>query len=128
MLRHHPKRGEVLKCEFSGLKPPEMCKTRPVIIVSVSAARPQLAILVPVSTTPPLVSQPWHHKLSSASTWEAYDLWVKCDMIYAMRFSRLSLWGLGRDNDGKRIYLKEHYIAAPDMDAIKTGIRAAIGP
>lgn len=128
MLRHHPKRGEVVKCDFTGLTKPEMCKTRPVIIVSVSPARPQLAILVPVSTTPPLVKQPWHHKLSAASSWEAYDLWVKCDMVYAMRFARLSVWGMGRDEDGKRIYLTKHYISKVDLDAVKTSINAAIGP
>lgn len=127
MLRHHPKRREVVKCDFSGLSAPEMCKVRPVVIVSVSPARPGLFLLVPLSTTPPTRVQPWHHRLSDSSNWAVDEMWVKCDMVYAMRYARLSYWGLGRDINDKRIYLTKHLVTPEDFQAIKAGIRAAIG-
>ena len=103
-----------------------MCKERPVVIVSISPARPDLAIVVPLSTTPPCPPHPWHRKLSDESNWSNQDTWAKCDMIYAMRISRFGLWGLGRDADGKRIYLKNHRITEDDFLSIKAGMRAAI--
>jgi uncharacterized protein YifN (PemK superfamily) len=68
---HYPRRGEVLGCDFEGLKEPEIIKERPVVIFSVSQARPNLAIVVPLSTTPPDTIQPWHHKLELV--WETAE-------------------------------------------------------
>ena len=45
--KHYPKAREVLDCDFRGLENPEMCKRRPVVILSYSSARPGLDISGP---------------------------------------------------------------------------------
>ena len=79
MLRHYPKAREVLGCDFRGLEKPEMCKRRPVVVLSYSSARPGLAVVVPLSTTPPNPPRPWHHLLSQASQWcPSSNKWDRC--------------------------------------------------
>lgn len=67
---HSLTKGEVVGCYFDGFEEPEMVKDRPVMILSVSPARPGLEIVVPLSTTPPSRIELWHHKLSTASQWD----------------------------------------------------------
>lgn len=131
MVGHYPKAREVLECDFSGFRVPEMVKSRPVVIVSCSTARPGLVIVVPLSTTPPETEQPWHHMLSRASQWDKKARWVKCDMLYAVSCRRLSAWKLGgRTPDGKRKYLRNFFVSERDFAAIQAAILKAlnIGP
>lgn len=124
---HDPCRREVLGCDFVGLRNPEMCKRRPVVIVSAAPARPRLAIVVPLSTSAPDPVRPWHYKLSAASQWDRRERWAKCDMIYAVSFDRFFLWKLGRDRaTGKRLYLIEHRISEADFGHIQAAILKAL--
>ncbi len=46
-LQFPPKKRAVYMRDFKGMVPPEMVKTRPVIVVSASKARPGLATVIP---------------------------------------------------------------------------------
>lgn len=130
MAVHIPKDREVLGCFFedsSDYAPPEICKERPVVVLSVSQARHWLALVVPLSTTPPENFQPWHHSMSSASTWDRRKRWAKCDIIHAVSYDRLSAWRLGgRDSNGKRKYLHNFFVSDEDFRAIQAGVSAAL--
>lgn len=126
MPRHHPKVREVLGCDFRGFSAPEMCKRRPVVVLSYSNARPGLAIVVPLSTTPPKPRRSWHHQLSTASQWDRRPRWAKCDMLYALSLGRLFFWQLGRDADGKRKTLRDFRITEEDLAAVHAAVLAAL--
>ena len=126
MRIHYPRSREVLRCDFKGLNKPEMIKRRPVIVLSYSPARPHLAIVVPLSTTPPNPPQPWHHQLTRASQWDHRERWVKGDMIYTMSLDRLDWWQVGRDSDGREIFLKNHQIDESDFSATKKAVLSAL--
>lgn len=124
---HYPKKREVLGCDFNGMRsPPEMGKQRPVIILSCSPARPRLALVVPLSTTAPKSVYPWHHKISSQSSWDRLERWAKCDMIYAVSFDRLFLLRYGRKPDGRRRYLVNYRVTVEDFLAIQAGVLKAL--
>lgn len=93
MIRFHPKKGTILMCDFSeGFKPPEMVKTRPVIVVSPKLnGRHGLCTVVALSTVEPNPFYPFHHKMSRESlvSLPAAESWAKCDMIYSVSFERL---------------------------------------
>lgn len=128
LTMHYPRRREVLRCDFTGMSEPEMIKDRPVVILSCSPARPGLAIVIPLSTTPPNPPQPWHHRLSRASQWDSFERWAKCDMLYALRIGRLSPWKLGRSRaTGERKYLRDFFVSEEDFAAIQRGVLRALG-
>ena len=126
MPRHYPKAREVLGCDFRGLIEPEMCKRRPVVILSYSRVRPGLAIVVPLSTTAPMPPRRWHHRLSQASQWDRDPRWAKCDMVYALSLRRLFAWRAGRDASGAPIILRNFRIAKDDFAAIQDAVLAAL--
>jgi hypothetical protein len=60
----YPIPGMVLICDFRGAIAPEICKTRPVVIISArSARRVELATVVPLSTSKPQVVRSYHFLL-----------------------------------------------------------------
>jgi mRNA interferase MazF len=124
---HSLKKGEVVGCYFDGFEEPEMIKDRPVMILSVSPARPGLAIIVPLSTTPPSRIELWHHKLSTASLWDKRPRWAKCDMVYSLSAKRFFLWRTGRDpRTRQRSYLRSFFISEEDFRAIQLGVMHAL--
>lgn len=120
MPKHYPKAREVLGCDFRGLTEPEMCKRRPVVVLSSSNARPGLAIVVPLSITAPIPPRPWHHHLSQASQWDRRERWAKCDMLYALSLRRLFPWRVGRAT------LRNFRIAEADFAAIQGAVLEAL--
>ena len=109
-IHFHPTPGTILICDFNGLKIPEMTKKRPVIAISPNFKhRTKLCTIVPLSTTDPLVIQPYHYKLHFDSPLpypynDSNHAWVKADMIYTMSFARLSPMLMQKDTQGKREY------------------------
>jgi mRNA interferase MazF len=92
-LPYHPKQGEVLRCDYSGLVPPEMDKVRWVVCVSPKFVnRPNLCTVVPLSTTPPEVAQNYHVLLDKDPYPEGGGLpvWAKCDMVMTVSFAKLA--------------------------------------
>jgi uncharacterized protein YifN (PemK superfamily) len=128
-LPYHPKRGEVLICDFdSGFQPPEMVKKRPAVVVSVKASHGRkLCTVVPFSTTEANPPSAWHHALPHVRVpgWQAAGvIWAKCDMLTTVSFWRLN-----------KPYVKTHHgrafrelvLTEPDMRAIDSCIRHYLG-
>lgn len=125
-LQNPPKKQAVYMCDFKGLVLPEIVKTRPVVVVSASQARPGLATVIPLSTTPPVPTQRWHVQLPRRSSWDRQERWAKCDMIYQVSLKRLTMIGQGRDLRGQRKYLM-FKVHSEDFQAIKIAILHGIG-
>jgi uncharacterized protein YifN (PemK superfamily) len=111
-IRFHPKPGTLLMCNFqTGFRPPEMVKTRPVVVVSIKHS--QLAIVVPLSTVEPTPFEPCHHEMSIDSmpnSLRAERCWAKCDMVSCVAFQRLD-----RIKDGKCPKTGQILWAAPEI-------------
>ena len=103
----HPKRGQVLWCNFDRNLWPEMIKKRPAVVFTHKIAqRADVVAMVPLSTTAPAHILDFHCVLekhpfpASAGT----KCWAKCDMIQTVSFERLfGYWE--KEVDGKRDYL-----------------------
>ncbi len=108
-IKYHPEPGTIVICDFKDFKAPEMTKKRPAIVVSPRFRdRPGLCTVVPCSTTRPTSIQPYHYELvlfpSLPAPYYTSRCWVKCDMLYAVSFSRLSMPSFGRDSQNSRMY------------------------
>src|SRR5690348_12370698 len=92
-LPFFPRAGQVLVGDFSDLREPEMCKVRPVIVVSPRLPyRSEIAAVVPISLTPPLRALPFCYKLSKNYHPEEpddLDCWAKADMVMNIALRRL---------------------------------------
>lgn len=127
-LQFHPKRGQVLYCDFTtGFIEPEMVKVRPVVVLS--RTNQQVCTIVPLSGTEPNPLREYHWQVSPESlpphlaakgTW-----WAKCDMITTVAFARLDRVRDGKDANGKRLY-SHKCISAADLRAIHNCILFAL--
>jgi uncharacterized protein YifN (PemK superfamily) len=90
-INFHPKAGMVLMCDFSGNVPPEINKTRPVVVVTPAhVRRRELSTVVPLSTKPPRFVLPYHHRLTSLPfPGAAQEAWAKCDLVQSVSHARL---------------------------------------
>jgi Uncharacterized protein conserved in bacteria len=83
----HPKAGA-----FDGLKPPEMVKRRPVVVLSPKRDNANVCTVVPLSTTPPKQIRVHHHALP-VGKYPFFDrikpVWAKCDMTTCVSLARL---------------------------------------
>lgn len=130
-LTFHPRPGMVLICDFNtGFKAPEMIKRRPVVVISPRPRRSnQLCTIVPLSTTVPNPVEPFHHRMDPRSLpgkLARKESWAKCDMLATVSLGRLDRVMVGKDPDGKRIYVAEQVIA-DDLEAIRRGVMLALG-
>ena len=125
-ITYHPTLGEALWCDYSGTVP-EMVKRRLVIVVVPRASqRHSLTTVVPISATAPPVIRPWHVHLTRDPypLGTAPDLWVKCDMINVVCFSRLS--GHYTRWNNRRQY-KKMAVDGTELQQIRAGILASLG-
>jgi mRNA interferase MazF len=112
-IKEHPPLGTVLACDYSaGFKLPEMCKRRPVVVISPKIlSRPRLCTIIALSTDAPEPVMPFHCQIDLRprlpAPWASDGVWVKGDMINAVGFHRLDLIRLGKNREGKRVYLYE---------------------
>lgn len=120
------KTGHVLICDFErGFVPPEMVKSRPVVVISRSSTHYSgLCTIVPLSTTRPTKIELWHVRLTQHPIphMDSGDpVWAKCDMIYTVSHARLSRHH--KKISGKREYLTAK-VSTEDLAAIFNGLRA----
>lgn len=120
-----PKAGDILRCNFAGMRDPEMIKTRAVMIINPSIPyRSQLVTVVPLSTTPPRHDLPFCVRLSR-NYWPDRDRmtpqWAKCDMIYNFRVERLDRFPIRN-----RQWTFEK-ATMPDLIAVRRGVLAGLG-
>jgi uncharacterized protein YifN (PemK superfamily) len=125
-LLYQPKEGVIVMCDFRGLEAPEMVKTRPVVVLRRSSQNSALVIVVPLSTTKPLVIQNHHVEFTSLMPGPQKQCWAKCDMIYTVACTRLDRIQVKDRNTGKRGYTVIP-LPAEIFTAIQAGVRSALG-
>lgn len=130
-IQFHPQRGTILICDFDGMREPEMVKRRPVVVISPRLRnRGNLVAIVPLSTTHPGDTFPYHFRLCIDPPLPApYDdpyCWVKGDMVYTVGFHRLFLPQLGKDASGKR-QTDMRVLGDGDMASIMSCVLNGIG-
>lgn len=99
-LKFYPRAGQIFVADFSDLREPEICKVRPVIVVSPRLPyRSELAAVVPISLTPPQHNLPFCFQLSkNYHPHEPDDLpcWAKADLVMNVALRRLTAFKIGR--------------------------------
>lgn len=99
-LNFYPRAGQILVCDFSGFKVPEMVKPRPVIIISPRLPyRSDIVAVVPTSTTAPKHDYPYCYRLSKnyhPSEPAETPVWAKADMLMNLGIYRLNGFKIGR--------------------------------
>jgi mRNA interferase MazF len=127
-ITFHPRPGTLLMCDFTGFKPPEMVKKRPVVVVSRSHR--QLATVVPLSTVAPCPFEPCHVEMcvgSMPKSLQSQRCWAKCDRVTCVAFCRLDRIMDGKDpKTGRRLYVSPP-IEAVDLDQIRQALRHVMG-
>ena len=112
-------------CDFSGFTPPEINKTRPVIVISPKLPyRSEIVTIVPISLTAPHHQLPYVVKLSkNYHPLEPDDLscWAKCDMLMNIGHFRLTGFKVGRR---KWDYPQ---LTGDDLKHVRTGVLSALG-
>ncbi|WP_145057754.1 type II toxin-antitoxin system PemK/MazF family toxin [Lignipirellula cremea] len=129
-LQFHPGVGQLLYCDFDqgGFAPPEMVKTRPVVVMSRKNSS-DICTVVPLSGTEPDPFEQHHHKMTQgslpANLINKGEWWAKCDMVTTVAFRRLDRIRDGRHGDGSRKYYTGK-ISAADLESIKRGVLYAL--
>lgn len=99
-INFHPHAGTVLVCDFDGYREPEICKIRPVVVITPRLPyRSGLATVVPISLLQPKHEEPYVVRLSRNYHPEEEDglpCWAKCDLVANVRFERLQGFKVGR--------------------------------
>ena len=114
----------VLMCDFQGMIPPEMQKTRHVVVMSPRHRRDyQTCLVVPFSNVAPDPIEAFHLKIP-ANRYSFFrpdtDVWVKGDMITHVAFARLD-----RVKDGNRWC--SPMLQTNDVEAVQTAVWHALG-
>jgi len=94
VLTYQPKIGSVIFCDYRGFVVPEMVKKRPVIVVSKHRDNSRLLLVVPISTTQPIILRNYHLEIDAhfcSNHLSGKKSWVKCDMINMVSLDRLHL-------------------------------------
>jgi uncharacterized protein YifN (PemK superfamily) len=131
-ITYHPHPGELFICSYpKDMSPPEMVKTRPVIVVSPNLKhRGDIVTVVPLSTTIPKKIMPYHQELffdpPLPEPWNTNPCWAICDHAMTVSFQRLNLIRLGRDQYGKRKYYRFR-LDKERLHAIRKAIVFSIG-
>ncbi len=130
-LTFHPKPGMVLMCDFNtGFIAPEMIKKRPVVVISPRPRRSnQLCTIVPLSTTRPVPVELHHHEMDPRSLpgkFAGNETWAKCDMVATVALDRLDRVMVGKERNGKRLYVAQ-LVILEDFLSIQKSVLMAIG-
>jgi mRNA interferase MazF len=131
VIPFHPQRGQILLCSFHGLTAPEMVKRRAVVVVSPRfRGRSGLCTIVPLSTTPPSIIQPYHCRVHLTPElpppFHGAVTWLKGDMIYTLSFDRFDCPRTKDHRTGKRIYHKI-VVDSSQLAVIERCITAGLG-
>lgn len=132
-LTYYPSPGEILACHFDPEAiPPEMRKTRPVIVVSPRLRRrPKLVTVVPLSTTAPEPEQSYHYFFTLDQPlpvpFNAAAMWAKCDMICTVSLDRLDRFKDAKSRHGAARRWRTGQVSAVQLAAIRVAILAGLG-
>lgn len=124
-LQYFPRAGQILMCDFTGFKEPEMVKPRPIIVVSPRLPyRSEIVTIVPISTTQARHDLPFVVRLSkNYHPNESDDLpcWAKCDMV-----TNIALWRLNGFKIGRRKWANPQ-ATGEDLQAVREGVLYGLG-
>lgn len=124
-LGFYPRAGQILVCDFSGFREPEMVKVRPVMVVSPKLPyRSEIVAVVPISTTEARHNLPFVVKLSkNYHPDEPDDLacWAKCDMLL-----NIAGWRLNGFKVGRRKW-ECPQAKGDDLEAVRRGVLHGLG-
>ena len=124
-LPFHPRAGQVLVCDFTGFKEPEMVKVRPVIVISPRLPyRSDIAAIVPISLTAPRHNLPFCYRLSKnyhPNEDDGLPCWAKADLVLNIGTYRLSGFKVGR-----RKY-EFPQLTAEDLISVRYAVLAGLG-
>ncbi len=124
-IQFFPRAGQILVCDFSDFREPEMCKVRPIIVVSPRLPhRGEIVTVVPISTTESKHGLPFVVRLSKNYHPEEKDdlpCWAKCDMV--MNIAR---WRLNGFKVGRRLWSTPQ-ATGDDLEAVKRGVLHGLG-
>lgn len=132
-LRYYPKVGEILVCHFPpDAPPPEMRKSRPVVVVGPRLRRRGgLATVVPLSTTAPEPPETYHCSIELAvalpAPFDALTMWAKCDMIAVVSLDRLDRFKLPRKAYGGARQWVSGAVTDTDIARIRAAVLAGLG-
>src|SRR3569833_2212618 len=123
-----PTARSVVLCNFaSGFHPPEMCKVRPVVVLSPKRDNRNTCIVVPLSTVAPRFPRKFHHQLdlmSMPAQLRDRASWVKGNLVTAV-----GLWRIERlaklSKSSEQETFASHKVTQEDWDAIKRAVIAA---
>ena len=126
-LTFHPGAGAIVICDFStGFRTPEMVKVRPVVVISPRRRREQLATVIPLSSTEPAPTEPWHFVVPPGVYPPARGpMWAKADMLVTVALARLDRV-MARDPSGRRTYQVFQFGEA-NMVGLRRAVLAALG-
>ena len=127
-LSYYPRPGEILLCRFdASATPPEMTKTRPVVVAGPRLRRrANLVTIVPLSTTTPEPAEAYHCRIELESLlpapFDAKVAWAKCDMVQSVALARLDrfkvrrraharTWMTGRVSDAQLAAIRRSILA-----------------
>lgn len=130
-IRFHPDPGSIVICDFHGLTHPEIQKRRPVVVMCPRfRSRFNICTVIPFSTTPPNPAESYHVRLVMdpplPEPYSSQFQWVKADMIYAVSFDRLFLFGAGKAQSGQRQYHSRR-VSDEDFKAIQACMLNGLG-
>lgn len=124
-IQFFPRSGQILVADFSDLEEPEICKVRPVVIVSPRLPyRSQLVAVVPISLTAPMHQLPFVVKLSKNYHPDEDDTlpcWAKCDLVMNIKITRLDGFKVGR----RKWYYPQ--LSPEDLEAVRQGVLHGLG-
>lgn len=131
-LSYYPRPGEILVCSFDpGAIPPEMTKTRPVVVVGPRLRRRgELATIVPLSTTAPDPVEAYHHCFELVrplpSPFDDPVMWAKADMVQSVALARLDRFRERRRQGQARTWVTG-MVSADQLAAIRRAVLAGLG-
>ncbi len=132
-ILYYPNPGEVFVCNYDMVTiEPEMCKPRPVVIVTPRLrGRAKLVGVVPLSTTAPNVLQGYHCELTLETALpEPFDserMWAKCDMFSVVSLDRLDRFKEPRLRYGGPRRWRSGRITDEQLEAVRAAVLIGLG-
>jgi uncharacterized protein YifN (PemK superfamily) len=123
--------GTALICNYNQFRPPEMVKRRPAIVVSPRLPhRDGLCAVVPLSQSQNARPALWDVRIEFEKElplpFPGKVFWAKCDMLFTSGFNRLQLFQTGKDQYGRRKYLKPK-LTEQQLLEVHKGILSSLG-
>jgi mRNA interferase MazF len=124
-LNFYPRAGQILMCDFTGFKEPEMVKVRPVVVISPRLPRrSEVVTVVPISLTEPNPLMPYQVRLSkNYHPQEDDDLpcWAVADLVMNLGLYRLEGFKVGRRK------WEFPQMSGDDLKSVKEGVLHGLG-